>query len=163
MNKLNNGLGKFAKLTVAIGRRVSNLERPFQECPLSLSPQNSKDEVKNLKIQMKGAFILGLVLIASVASMAFLSVSLAANGDADQTRDRIQDQLQEDCQQNCVGDRVGDQARDRTQDQDSTGDCTGDCAQDRSQDRTQDCTQDCTCDGVGDQTRLQTRQQTRDC
>lgn len=51
-------------------------------------------------MKMKGVIILGLVLIATVASFGFLSASAAANGDIDQTCDRTQNQIQDkDCLQ----------------------------------------------------------------
>ena len=37
--------------------------------------------------KMKGAFILGLVIIAAATSMALLTASAAGNGDVDQIRD----------------------------------------------------------------------------
>ena len=113
-------------------------------------------EVKNVNSKMKGIFILGLVVVAAVASMGFLTASAAANGDAAQTRDRAQD---------CVNGLVGDQARDRMQDQlqdqDYTQNCVNDCIGDQTRDRiqdqlqNQDCPQDCEQNCQQDQ--LQTR------
>ena len=71
-----------------------------------------------MNTKMQGAFILGLVLVAAVASMSILSASAAVNGDADQTRDRTKDQIQDkDClqTQDCTCDYVKDQLRTRLQ------------------------------------------------
>ncbi len=89
----------------------------------------------------KGVLILGLVIVATMASFSLFTVSAA-----DQTRDQDRERG-EYCTPDCGCDLVKEQARDRTQDQ--------------SQDR--DCLQGCSCDCVKDQTQLQTRLQTRDC
>jgi hypothetical protein len=68
--------------------------------------------------KMKGALILGLLLIAVVASMGILSASAAKNGDLDQTRDRTKDCLQDkDCLQTQDGtcDQIKDQLRTKLQ------------------------------------------------
>jgi hypothetical protein len=67
--------------------------------------------------KMKGAFIIGLVLFAAVASMCLLTASAAVNGNADQTRDRTQDKIQD---KDCLQDK----------------DCSFDCAKDQDQLRT---------------------------
>ena len=111
-------------------------------------------EVKNVNSKMKGIFILGLVVVAAVASMGFLTASAAANGDVTQTRDRAQD---------CVNDLIGDQARNKTRDQDCTQNCVNDCIGGQSRDRiqdqlqNQDCPQDCEQNCQQDQVQLQTR------
>ena len=115
-------------------------------------------EVKNVNSKTKGIFILGLVLVAAVASMGLLTASAAANGDVAKTRDRAQD---------CFSDLVGDQARDRMQDQlqnqDCTQNCVNDCIGEQTQDRTQDqlqnqdCLNDCEQNCQQDQAQLQTR------
>jgi hypothetical protein len=115
-------------------------------------------EVKNVNIKMKGIFILGLVLVAAVASTGLLTASAAANGDVTQTRDRAK---------NCINDPLGDPARDRTQDQlqnqDCTQNCVNDCIGEQTQDRTQDqlqnqdCLNDCEQNCQQDQAQLQTR------
>jgi hypothetical protein len=115
-------------------------------------------EVKNVNSKTKGIFILGLVLVAAVASTGLLTASAAANGDVTQTRDRAQD---------CVSDLVGNKTRDRTQnqlqDQDCTQDCVNVCIGDQTRDRVQDqlqnqdCLQDCEQNCQQDQVQLQTR------
>ena len=92
-----------------------------------------------MNTKMKGTLILGLVLVAALASTFVLSASAA-----DQTRDRKQDQIQDcDCLNDCACDGAHDQTRDRTQDQ------------------VQD--EDCPVAFVKDQVQLHTRQQIRDC
>ena len=85
-------------------------------------------EVKNVNSKTKGIFILGLVLVAAVASTGLLTASAAANGDVTQTRDRAKD---------CINDPLGDPARDRTQDQLQNQDCTQNCEQNCQQDQAQ--------------------------
>ena len=110
-------------------------------------------EVKNMNPKIKGTFILGLIVVAALASTFVLSASAA-----DQTRDRVKNQVQDcDCTNDCACDGTPDQTRDRIQDQ--TQDCDG--TPDRTQDRARD--RDCTATFVKDQTQLQLRQQIRDC
>ena len=115
---------------------------------LNLGFVDMNGEVKNMNSKMKGVFILGLVLVAALASTFVFSAS-AAN----QTRDRIQDQVQDcDCINDGTCDGASDQTRDRTQDQiqDRTCDGVADQTCDRTRDQVQDqnCAQDCNCDGV---------------
>ena len=82
---------------------------------LNLGFVNINGEVKNMNSKMKGAFILGLVLVAALASTFLLSASAAVNGDATQTRDRTKDQIQDkDCVKDCSCDCVKDQTQLRT-------------------------------------------------
>ena len=133
----------------------------FPKVSLNLGFVDINGKVKNLSSKMKGAFVLGLVLVVAFASTFVLSASAA-----DQTRDRAKDQVQDyDCVNDCTCDGTPEQIRDGTQDQVQdricTQDCTAELTCDRNQDRVQD--RDCTTDCVKDQTQLRTRQQTRGC
>ncbi len=122
-------------------------------------------EVKNVNSKTKGAFILGLVFVAVVASTFVLSAS-AAN----QTRDRTQDQVRDcDCTNDCTCDGTQTQTRDQTQTQSQDCTCPNDCACDGtpnqvgggSQNRAQN--RGCAVDLVKDQIQLRTQLQIRDC
>ncbi len=126
---------EFAKLKRFVRKGGSFFGMVNPKCPLNLGLWVSNGEVKNMNLKMKGTFILGLILVATFASVFVLSASAA-----DQTRDRAKDQVQ-DC--------------------DCTNDCDCDGTPDQTQDRARD--RDCTSTFVKDQTQLQLRQQIRDC
>ena len=161
-------------------RRVRSIEKVCWQGRFSFGMTDSKvslkfriadtnGEVENVNKKMQGAFVLGLVIVAAVASMGVLTAYAA-----DQIRDQDRDQLKgEECIPDCTCDGVGDQTRNRTNDQVQDQDCEQDCicdgVKDQTRDRTQDqlqdqtCQENCVCDLVKDQTQLQTRLQIRDC
>ncbi|MCW4046394.1 MAG: hypothetical protein NWE99_02375 [Candidatus Bathyarchaeota archaeon] len=71
-----------------------------------------------MQLKMKGALVLGLVLVATVAALYVVPASAAMNGDIDQTRDRLRDKIHD-------------------------GDCGCDCLQDLTQTRTRLQIRDC--------------------
>ena len=65
-----------------------------------------------MNVKMKGALILGLVLVVMVAALCVLPAFAAVNGDADQTRDRTHDRTQDrDCSCDCVKDQFQTRTR----------------------------------------------------